>query len=128
MLKSLQPSWLVARAWLSLIRFDIAAALLGRTGLERGPSVRPAAGGSQPSEREIVSAIATACCFYWRPVLCLQRSVCTVRLLRVCGHRGKLVVGYRVKPFMSHAWVEVNGRVADDSSVYAERMRVLHVA
>ena len=127
MLSRMHRHGLVARGWLFLIWFDLAAALLGRTGLESGKPTHPHRTDSA-SDQEILSAMATACCFYWRPVLCLQRSVCTVRMLRAYGHSSRLVVGYRPKPFMSHAWVEIDGRVANDSPAYAARMRVLHVA
>lgn len=79
-------------------------------------------------ERAICDAVLLATCLYWKPVLCLQRAVCTVRLLRTHGIRGRLVVGYRPSPFFSHAWVEVDGRVVYGSSAYKERLMPLHVA
>jgi hypothetical protein len=35
------------------------------------------------------------------------------------------VIGYRPSPFFSHAWVEVDGRIVNDSPVYQERLFVL---
>ncbi len=64
-------------------------------------------------------------CFYYKPVLCLQRSVVAARLLRKAGAEARLVIGYRAAPFLSHAWVEVDGRVANDSQAYKERLQVL---
>lgn len=79
-------------------------------------------------ERTICDAVLLATCFYWKPVLCLQRSVCTVRLLRRYGILARLVIGYRPSPFFSHAWVEVDGRVVYGSSAYQKRLMVLDVA
>jgi hypothetical protein len=62
---------------------------------------------------------------YWKRALCLQRSVATTRLLRQHGIRAELVIGYRADPFMSHAWVEIDGQVVNDSPAYQQRLRVL---
>jgi len=35
------------------------------------------------------------------------------------------VIGYRAAPFFSHAWVEVAGRVVNDSPIYQMRLQVL---
>lgn len=79
-------------------------------------------------EQSICDAVLLATCFYWKPVLCLQRSVCTVRLLRRHGVVARLVIGYRPSPFLSHAWVEVDGRVVYGSPAYQKRLLPLHVA
>jgi hypothetical protein len=83
---------------------------------------------SRELEQAICDAVLLATCFYWKPVLCLQRSVCTVRLLRRHGIAARLVIGYRPSPFFSHAWVEVDGRVAYGSAAYQKRLRTLCVA
>ncbi|MBY0493286.1 MAG: lasso peptide biosynthesis B2 protein [Cyanobacteria bacterium] len=76
----------------------------------------------------VVEAVAIATALYWKPVLCLQRSVCTVALMRSLGIRADLVIGYRTRPFVSHAWVTVDNRVVNDSPAYARRLRTLLVA
>jgi hypothetical protein len=76
-------------------------------------------------ERAICDAVLFATCFYWKPVLCLQRSVCTARLLRRHGINARLVLGYRASPFFCHAWVEVGGRVAYGSPAYQNRLQPL---
>jgi len=58
----------------------------------------------------------------------LQRSVCTVRMLRKYGIDARLVIGYRPSPFFSHAWVEVNGRVVYGSTAYQQRLQSLLTA
>ncbi|MEN3328901.1 MAG: hypothetical protein V7638_3708 [Acidobacteriota bacterium] len=77
-------------------------------------------------EKTICDAVLLATCFYWKPVLCLQRAVCTVRLLRRHGIHARLVIGYRPSPFFSHAWVEVDGRVLYGSAAYQKRLLPLH--
>jgi transglutaminase superfamily protein len=42
-------------------------------------------------------------------VLCLQRSAATTLLLRRHGWDAEMVIGAKLLPFQSHAWVEVNG-------------------
>src|SRR4029077_7615456 len=73
----------------------------------------------------ICEAVSHAACFYVKPVLCLQRSVVAAKLLRKHGFTSRLVIGYRAAPFFSHAWVEVDDRVLNDSPVYRERLQVL---
>ena len=63
--------------------------------------------------------------FYWKPVKCLQRSVVTARALRAYGIDADVVIGYRLAPFLSHAWVEVGGRIVNDSPVFQHRLQVL---
>ncbi len=80
---------------------------------------------SAETREQVCEAVSLAVCFYWKPVYCLQRSVVTARLLRSSGVEGRVVIGYRPSPFFSHAWVEVDGRVVNDSQSYKERMHVL---
>ena len=63
---------------------------------------------------EICSAVDMACIWYWKEALCLQRSAATACLLREFGVPAQLVIGAQQMPFKAHAWVEVEGRVAND--------------
>jgi hypothetical protein len=63
---------------------------------------------------EICSAVDMACIWYWKEALCLQRSAATACLLREFGIPAQLVIGAQQMPFKAHAWVEVEGRVAND--------------
>jgi hypothetical protein len=58
-------------------------------------------------------------------VLCLQRSIATARLLRMQNLDAKVVVGCRPEPFVSHAWVEIDGRIINDSPLYQTRLQIL---
>ena len=121
---------LIFAALYEIARYDVIVSLLGSgrilSQLKRQSIVAKPA--SRELEQAICDAVLLATCFYWKPVLCLQRAVCTVRLLRRHGIVARLVIGYRPSPFFSHAWVEVDGRVAYGSPAYQKRLRLLQVA
>src|SRR5215470_17734432 len=120
---------LVIRALYELARYEVIVALRGSgrvlQQLQR-QSIRAQPAGRE-LEKTVCDAVLLATCFYFKPVLCLQRAVCTVRLLRRYGIVARLVIGYRPSPFFSHAWVEVNGRVVYGSAAYQKRLQPLHV-
>jgi hypothetical protein len=122
--------WLFSRALFEILRYEVIVSLRGSgcilSELKRQSIV--AQPTSQELEKAICDAVHLATCFYWKPVLCLQRAVCTARLLRGHGIFAKLVIGYRPAPFFSHAWVEVEGRVVYGSAAYQKRLLPLHVA
>ncbi len=118
---------LVVRAWWELARFDLLRALAtGSTLHLRRVAVRGKKAPVAERTRTVCNAVTIATCLYWKPVMCLQRSVCTTRLLRARGVPARLVIGYRPDPFLSHAWVEVDERVVNDSSTYRQRLLVLY--
>jgi hypothetical protein len=80
---------------------------------------------SSADVEEICAAVDRACIWYWREVLCLQRSAATTCLLRKQGIPAELVVGAQQMPFRAHAWVEVEGRVVNDKSYLSEIYAVL---
>lgn len=134
-MRSAKQNWLVFRALYELARYEATVRLHGsghilrqlrRQSIAARPINRES--GSRELERAICDAVLLATCFYWKPVLCLQRAVCTVRLLRRRGIVARLVIGYRPSPFFSHAWVEVDGRVVYGSTAYQKRLLPLHVA
>jgi hypothetical protein len=71
-----------------------------------------------PAQPEIVNrvcmAVNSACVWYPKRVLCLQRSAVGACLLRHCGIPAKMVIGVRIMPILAHAWVEVDGAVVND--------------
>jgi len=134
-MKSAKQAWLVLRALYDLARYEVVISLGGsgrilRQLRQQSIAARPINHelANHELERAICDAILLATCFYWKPVLCLQRAVCTVRLLRRHGIVARLVIGYRPSPFFSHAWVEVDGRVVYGSPAYQQRLLPLHVA
>lgn len=121
---------LLIRALYELARYEVILSLRGSGRIlsqlrRQSISIKSS---SVESEKTICDAVLLATCFYWKPVLCLQRAVCTVRLLRRHGIHARLVIGYRPSPFFSHAWVEVDGRVVYGSAAYQKRLMPLHVA
>ena len=120
---------LTSRALWELARYDLLYRLFGFKRMHKKLAAqRPRNGASTQHKGErVVDAVALACCFYFKPVLCMQRSAVATRLLRKAGVDAKFVIGYRSSPFLSHAWVEVNGRVVNDSQAYKERLNILCV-
>ena len=121
---------LVFSALYELVRYEVVLSLMGSgrilSQLKRQSISAPT--GGKEMEKTICDVVLLATCFYWKPVLCLQRAVCTARLLRKHGINARLVIGYRPSPFFSHAWVEVDGRVVYGSAAYQKRFIPLHVA
>ena len=117
---------LTIRAWCELARYDVTNTLYGFGGVRRqlikecGPRRRP------QTAAEVCNAVNLAACFYFKQVLCLQRSVVTLRLLRQHGITCQLVIGYRPSPFFAHAWAEIDGQVVNDLCGYQKRLLVLY--
>jgi hypothetical protein len=63
---------------------------------------------------KICNAVDSACVWYRRKALCLQRSAVTSCMLRAWGIAAEMVLASRVMPVMAHAWVEVNSSVVND--------------
>jgi prolyl oligopeptidase len=80
------------------------------------------------TSQQICRAADIACVLYFKRVLCLQRSAATTMLLRKYGYPAEFVIGARIIPFKSHAWVELDGSVINDkpyiSQLYRELERV----
>jgi hypothetical protein len=74
---------------------------------------------------QLCHAVDLACVFYFKPVLCLQRSAATAVLMRRYGWHSEMVLGAQMLPFMSHAWVEVDGLVVNDKPYIGEIFQVL---
>jgi hypothetical protein len=120
-------SFLVLRAYLLLIRFDLYLLRANFALLYRHVRDFPV-GTKAPATRSIeriCSAMDIACICYYKQVLCLQRSAATACLLRRNGIRARMVIGAQQMPFKAHAWVEVDDRVVNDKSYTPEIYAVL---
>jgi hypothetical protein len=119
--------WLTFVALLELLRFDVMNAIGGFKRLSADLKPHPTCSRSAPAVEvvTICNAVTLATCLYCKPVLCLQRSVVAVRLMRRHGIHARLVIGYRPVPFMAHAWVEVDDRVVNDSPDFANTLQRL---
>ena len=104
-MKTARYGSLVFRALCEITRYELIVSLRGIGCIlqqlrQQRVSQKPC---TEELQRAISDAVLLATCFYWKPVLCLQRSVCTVRLLRQYGIDARLAIGYRPSPFFSHA-------------------------
>jgi Transglutaminase-like superfamily len=91
----------------------------------RKQKTHPIPPNCQSSVEELCGAVDYACVFYFKEVLCLQRSAATTLLLRHHGIPAEMVIGAQVLPFRSHAWVELDGVVVNDKPYMLDIYRVL---
>jgi hypothetical protein len=120
-------SFLVLQAYLKLIQFDLYLARGDFEGLYnrvRNFPVRNKPWSAKTVE-QICSAVDTACIWYWKEALCLQRSAATACLLKRFGAPAQLVIGAQQMPFRAHAWVEIDKRVVNDKPYTPELYPVL---
>jgi len=119
--------FLVLQAYLKLIQFDFYLARGNFAALYKKVRNYPVSKRalSPDTVAQICSAIDMACIWYWKEVLCLQRSAATGCLLKQYGVPAQMVIGAQQMPFKAHAWVEVEGRVVNDKSYTAEMFAVL---
>jgi len=118
---------LIVRAYIALIRFDLFLSRGDFAGLYDAVRRRTCrtVGIEDDITRKICSAVDIACIWYWKHVLCLQRSAAAACLLRDNGVPAELVIGAQHMPFRAHAWVEVQGCVVNDKSYTNEMYAVL---
>ena len=120
-------SLLVLQAYLRLLHFHLYlvrgdfSALYERV---RKSEVNKVAPIPDRVER-ICAAVDMACIWYWKEVLCLQRSAAAACLLKRYGIAAQMVIGAQQMPFRAHAWVEVDGRVVNDKPYTPEMYAVL---
>jgi hypothetical protein len=120
-------SVLVLKAYARLVMFDFYLARRDFAPLyervRQCPITRRTA--SAESTERICFAVDMACIWYWKEVLCLQRSAVTTCLLRKHGIAAEMVIGAQQTPFRAHAWVEVGGNVVNDKPYTPEIYAVL---
>jgi hypothetical protein len=116
------PIALVIECSTLLLSVDCMMHLRSFNALYRSIRAQPTAPMSESAHacQELCHAIDLACVFYFRHVLCLQRSAATTLLLRSRGFAAEMVIGAQMLPFQSHAWVEVNGTVVNDKPYIKE--------
>jgi hypothetical protein len=119
--------FLVLRAYCKLIYFDFYLARGSFVALYE--KVRNCAVGEPPAisdaTEQICAAVDMACIWYWKEVLCLQRSAAAACLLRRYGVSAQMLIGAQQMPFKAHAWVEVDGRVVNDKPYMRDMYAVL---
>ncbi len=117
----------VLEAYLELIRFDLYVTLGDFAALHNKVSRYPTAEkpATPGAVERICTAVDMACIWYWKEVLCLQRSAATSCLLKRYGVPAEMVIGAQQMPFKAHAWVEVEGHVINDKPYTPEMYTVL---
>lgn len=120
-------SFLVVRAYLKLISFESCLRRRDFVALWNKVHSYPLStqAGTPAEIQRICSAIDLACVWYWKQAHCLQRSAATACLLRKYGAKAQVVIACRPMPFQAHAWVEVEGRVVNDTPDVQETYVVL---
>lgn len=120
-------SFLVLKAYMKLIQFDPYQARGNFAALYKKVRSYPIDKKSASAAliEQICSAVDMACIWYWKEVLCLQRSAATACLLKRHGIPAQMVIGAQQMPFKAHAWVEVAGRVVNDKPYVPEVYAVL---
>lgn len=118
---------LVLESWILLLRFETTMRSGGFNEIYRSVREYPVdfAAPSLETPEDLCRAIDYACVFYFKRVLCLQRSAATTLLLRRHGRRAEMVIGAQLLPFRSHAWCEINGAVINDKPYIEDIYAVL---
>lgn len=116
---------LFIQAYLELIRFEFLLRR-GRFQTLREVVAQQPTCKKEPrtSSQAICRSVDLACLWYWKEVLCLQRSAATTCLLRKYGFPAQLIIGVQTIPFKSHAWVELGGEILNDKP-YSREMYAL---
>lgn len=125
-LHHLRGWWLLAKAYASLVE---AERRIRRDGIvkARAAMLRPwkrqsrVLGADDMVLDAVNEAIDTAALYYWKPLMCLHRSIVAYQLLRNLGAQPLLHIGARTKPFGAHAWTTVAGRPVGDENNEATR-------
>jgi Transglutaminase-like superfamily len=120
-------SFLALRAYLWLVYFDLFLARGNFSALYTKVRTYPIGDRTliPNSTQKICAAVDIASIWYWKEVLCLQRSAATACLLKRHGVSAQMMIGAQQVPFKAHAWVEVDGRVVNDKPYMREMYAVL---
>ena len=116
---------LLIECWLLLFYFDCLVRFRGFQNVHGAVHHEKVWPARDKESTELCHAADLACVFYFKPVLCLQRSAATAVLLKRHGWAAELVIGAQMFPFQSHAWVEIGGKVVNDKPYITEIFQVL---
>jgi len=120
--------YLIVESYLLLIRIDLLMRFRDLQSIhllirKRKAALRPIR--KEASVQKLCRAIDLACVFYFKRVLCLQRSAAATLLLSRYSHHAEMVIGAQILPFKSHAWVEVDGTIVKDKPYMLDIYQVL---
>ncbi len=115
-------------SWILLLYTDLVMKYRGLEGLHDivgAELISRTADASFPSNELLCQSVDYACVFYFKRVLCLQRSAATTIMLRRYGRPAAMITGVQILPFRSHAWVEIDGAAVNDKPYMREIYQVL---
>jgi hypothetical protein len=115
-------------SWLLLFLFELVMKFRNSETLRErvhNEPVHPIRSSRQFTSEELSRPMDLACVFYFKKVLCLQRSAATTILLRRYGLSAEMVTGAQILPLEFHAWVEIGGVVVNDRPYMNEIYQVL---
>lgn len=118
----------VIETWVILLRLEWAMRTHGLKKMHEIVRLQPVfEGGSRdiPPYALLCRAVDYACVLYFKRVLCLQQSCATTLLLRRYGWKAVMVIGAKIVPLSSHAWVEIGGVVVNDKPYMSDIYQVL---
>src|ERR1022692_3965390 len=118
----------ILKSWLLILYIDWLMHLCGFERLHRvvrEAPVKPVPMDQFVSSSDLCQAMDIVCVFYFKRVLCLQRSAATTILLRWHGWDTEMVIGAQMLPFKSHAWCEINRVVVNDKPYMMDIYTVL---
>lgn len=116
------------KSYFLLLQVDLIMHFRGLQALHtlvRKTGMKPVARNAEAKPEQLCHAVDLACVFYFKRVLCLQRSAATTILLRRLGVDAQMVIGAQLLPFKSHAWVERDGEILNDKPYMQEIYQVL---
>lgn len=119
---------LLLRCWASLLYFEWVlrfGSLSRMLEVIQQQQATPFHDGCDQSVSRLCYAVDIACVFYFKQVMCLQRSAVTTILLRKHGWNAEIVVGTKIRPPESHAWVEIERSVVNDKPYVTEMYQEL---
>jgi len=115
-------------AFVALLGFDLLLKFRGFQSLiERVRSWPTASPGATDREscKRVRAMVDRAQMYYPKKAMCLQHSAVVTCLLRRRGVPAEMVLAAKDFPPSGHAWVEVEGRVVNDSQAVKRKYRVL---
>jgi Transglutaminase-like superfamily len=119
---------LVIESWVLLLYFEFVLRFRSFKVLHeivRREKIRTVGEPLLSSSAELCHAVDLACLFYFKRVMCLQRSAATTLLMRRHGWEAEMVIGAQLLPFKSHAWVEIKGAIVNDKPYMLDIYHVL---
>lgn len=119
--------WMIVRALFELLRYDVVNLVSGFSGVYcslRTTEQNHRAVAKPEIIKLLTQANSIALSLYWKPAACLQRSMAQARVMRSYGVNAEVVIGCQLQPFFGHAWVEVDGKVINDSQAYRRMLYV----